>query len=215
MAPLKVLVAGFGPFPGVAKNPSGKLALDVAHSKRAAATGAKITGIVIPTVYRDVFSILSRVLATEKPDAILLFGVAGSTPYLRIETRAVNAASRLHADAAGEKPARRALSADSPPILRVRGPARRLLAAARSADVPARLSIDAGRYICNAALFHCLDTRRQTGTPKLVAFVHIPRSRGRKRRKTGRRSRSPTWASLQRAGEAILLALIAALHQGG
>jgi pyroglutamyl-peptidase len=213
MAPVKVVVVGFGPFPGVTKNPSGKLALDVAHSKRIAAMGVKTSGIVIPTVYREVFSILSRLLAKDKPDIVLLFGLAGSTPYLRVETRAVNAANTMLADAAGEKPAQRSLALGSPQTLNVRAPLRRLLAAARGAGVRAKLSVDAGRYICNAAFFHCLDAARRTGAPKLVAFVHIPWPRGRRRRKPGSRNRVPPMERLQRAGEAILLALIAAQRQ--
>ena len=105
MARLKVLVAGFGPFPGAAKNPSGQLALAVARSRRAAASGAKIIGAVIPTVYQEVFSTLADVLKAERPDAVLMFGLAGSTPFMRIETRAMNIASSLYPDAAGEKPA--------------------------------------------------------------------------------------------------------------
>ncbi len=211
MARLKVLIAGFGPFPGAARNPSGQHALSVAHSRRAASRGAKIIGVVIPTVYREVFSILSHVLKTEKPDAVLMFGLAGSTPFMRIETRAANVASNIHPDAAGEKPAHHSLVAGSPQILNARAPVHRLLAAARGAGASAKLSADAGRYICNAAFFHALDAARRTDTPKLVAFVHIPWPRGRRPRKSrARKNGSPSTNTFNRAGEEILLALIAA-----
>jgi pyroglutamyl-peptidase len=211
MARLKVLVAGFGPFPGAAKNPSGELALSVAHSRRAASHGVKIIGAVIPTVYREVFSTLSEVLKAEKPDAVLMFGLAGSTPFMRIETRAANVASGIHPDAAGEKPAHHSLAAGSPQILNARAPVHRLLAAARGAGVKAKLSADAGRYICNAAFFHALDATRRMDTPKLVVFVHIPWPRGRRPGKPRRRkNESPSIKTLNRAGEEILLALIAA-----
>jgi pyroglutamyl-peptidase len=65
MARLKVLVAGFGPFPGAAKNPSGQLALMVVRSRRVAASGAKIIGAIIPTVYQEVFSTFTDVLKPE------------------------------------------------------------------------------------------------------------------------------------------------------
>ncbi len=210
MKRLKVLVAGFGPFPGAAKNPSGELALAVAHSKRAAASGAKIIGAVVPTVYQEVFSTLSDVLKAEKPDAVLMFGLAGSTSFLRIETRATNVAS-IHPDAAGKKPVGHSLVADAPKILKARAPVHRLLVAARRAGVSAKLSADAGRYICNAAFFLALDAARRTATPKWVAFVHIPWPRGRHPRKPrARKKRLPSVPTLNRAGEEILLALIAA-----
>jgi pyroglutamyl-peptidase len=214
MARLKVLVAGFGPFPGAARNPSGQFALSVAHSRRAASRGAKIIGVVIPTVYREVFSTLSHVLKTEKPDAVLMFGLAGSTPFMRIETRAANVASGIHPDAAREKPAHHSLVAGSPQILNARAPVHRLLAAARGAGASAKLSADAGRYICNAAFFHALDAARKTDTPKRVAFVHIPWPRGRRpHRPRTRKSRSPSNETLTHAGEEILLALIAAARE--
>ena len=214
MARLKVLVAGFGPFPGAAQNPSGQLALTAAHSRRAGATGAEITGIVIPTVYREVSSALSQVLKAEKPDAVLMFGLAGSTPFMRIETRAANVASGIHPDAAGKRPTHHSTTAGSPQFLYARAPVRRLLAAARGVGAKAKLSVDAGRYICNAAFFHALDAARKTHAPKWVAFVHIPWPRGRRPRKSRiRRSRSPSTYTLNRAGEEILLALIAAARK--
>jgi pyroglutamyl-peptidase len=214
MATPKVLVAGFGPFPGAAKNPSGRLALAVARSRRPASRGAKIIGAVIPTVYQEIFSKLADVLKAEKPDVVLMFGLAGSTPFMRVETRAMNVASSIYPDAAGVKPADHSLVAGSPQILNARAPVHRLLLAARRAGAEAKLSVNAGRYICNAAFFHVLDTARKTDTPKLVAFVHIPWPRGRRPRKPNtQKSQSSSLEILNRAGEEILLALIAAAQK--
>jgi pyroglutamyl-peptidase len=211
MKRLKVLVAGFGPFPGAAKNPSGELALAVAHSRRGAVNGTKIIAAVIPTAYQAVFSTLSRLLKSEKPDAVLMFGLAGSTPFMRIETRAANVASGVHPDAAGKKPVGHPLVADAPKILKARAPVRRLLTAARGTGMKAKLSVDAGRYICNAAFFLALDAARRADTPNLVAFVHIPWPRSRRPRKPQtQKRRPPSVPALNRAGEEILLALIAA-----
>jgi pyroglutamyl-peptidase len=214
MARLKVLVAGFGPFPSAAKNPSGQLALMVARSRRVAASGAKLIGAVIPTVYQEVFSTFTDVLKIEKPDVVLLFGLAGSTPFMRIETRAMNVVSSVYPDAAGGKPADHSLVAGSPQSLNVRAPVHRLLKVARGTGAEAKLSVNAGRYICNAAFFHVLDAARKTDMPKLVAFVHIPWPRGRRpRRPKNRKSDHPPFEVLRRAGEEILLALIAAARK--
>jgi pyroglutamyl-peptidase len=214
MARLKVLVAGFGPFPGAAKNPSGQLALHVARSRRIAASDAKVIGAVIPTVYQEVFSTFSDVLKAEKPDAVLIFGLAGSTSFMRIETRAMNVASSVYPDQAGEKPADHALIAGSPQILNARAPVHCLLRAAHETGAKAKLSVNAGRYICNAAFFLTLDAARKTGAPKLAAFVHIPWPRGRRPRKPStQKNRRPSFEILRRAGEEILLALIAAARK--
>ena len=200
-----ILVAGFGPFPGAARNPSADLARALGRVRRPALAGARIHAVVLPTVYRAVERELKRLIAGLDPDAILLFGLAGRSDRLRVETRAVNAASRIHPDAARFVPKSRTLRKNAPRELFVNAPVRRLLAAARGAGVPARLSRDAGRYVCNASLFFCLDTVRQRKRPPLVTFIHIPApvARGARQRK------EPGMAALARAGAAILAAVAA------
>jgi pyrrolidone-carboxylate peptidase len=82
--------------------------------------------------------------------------------------------------------------------------------------VKTKLSIDAGGYICNAAFFQALEAARKTGTPKRVAFVHIPWPRGwepGKAQKTG--AALPSLKALNRLAEEILRALIADLSCAG
>ena len=212
MAPPKIVVAGFGPFAGAPKNPSSELAARVATSRRVASTGVRIHYVIIPTEYQEVFSILPRLLKDEKPDAVLLFGLAGSTPFVRIETKAVNVASSVYPDAAGKTLKQHTLVSGAPHILPVRGPRHRLLHAALNTGTNSRLSVSAGRYICNAAFFVSLDMARQGNRPQFVSFVHIPWPRGRARRQAARRDRRPTMQMLVHAGEAILLALISGLR---
>jgi pyroglutamyl-peptidase len=163
--------------------------------------------VVLPTVYAAVERELKRLIAKLDPDAILLFGLAGRSDRLRVETRAVNAASRTHPDAARTFPASRYLIERAPRELFVDAPVRRLLAAARSAGVPARLSRDAGSYVCNASLFLCLDTARKKKRPPLVTFIHIPAPQPRAPRR--RKRKGPRMAALVRAGGAILAAVVA------
>ncbi|HVT55064.1 MAG TPA: pyroglutamyl-peptidase I, partial [Xanthobacteraceae bacterium] len=84
----------------------------------------------------------------------------------------------------------------------------RLLRAARSAGANARLSRDAGGYVCNAAVFHALLSAHEKMAP-LVAFVHIPTPRGRVK------SARPTMGTIKRAAEAMLIALAQAAKTSG
>ena len=89
-------------------------------------------------------------------------------------------------------------------------PAAQLLAAAKSARAPAYLSRDAGRYLCNYICWRGAETVA-TGGPRLAAFVHVPPlSRAPRRKGTRRRLDA---ADLVRAGEAILMAMIAAARR--
>jgi pyroglutamyl-peptidase len=208
-----VVVAGFGPFPGVPKNPSADLARALGRRRRPAFAGARIITAILPTSYAAVTTELPALLAKSDPDLVLFFGLASSR-FIRIETRAVNAASVLHPDALREKLGRRALIQDAPRELLVRAPVRKLIAAARTAGVPARLSRDAGRYICNAGFFACLDIARRRERPRYIALVHIPHPRLRFPTRSRRRRPNPTKRALERAGEAILRALLAEGRRG-
>jgi len=92
--------------------------------------------------------------------------------------------------------------------MRGRAPFARLAAAARAAGLPARLSRDAGRYVCNYSYWRALETAEQPGGPAVVAFIHVPSLRRRQRR--GGRSTSPTIDQLLRGAQAIVIAAAAA-----
>lgn len=207
----KILVTGFGPFPGTPKNPSADIARFLARSKRAARF-ARVSAAVIPASYADAAA-LPRSIKKKKPDAVLMFGLAGKARVLRIETRGRNRASLRHLDAAGVK-GRRRLLPRGPSVLRLTAPARELLRLARQTGAKARLSSDAGRYVCNAAIFHTLHATRGKTSP-LIAFVHIPYPRGRGKTRAGFVATRPTMAALKRAGEAILIALAQAAARTG
>jgi pyroglutamyl-peptidase len=205
----KILVTGFGPFPGVPKNPSAEVARFLSRSKRVARF-ARVHAAVIPTIYAEIAK-LPRLIEKEKPDAILMFGLASRTPWLRIETFGRNRASLFHADAARRK-AGQVLVRGKPDVLPLRAPVQRLLQAAHSTGADARLSRDAGGYVCNAAIFHALAAAK--AKKPLAAFVHIPAPRGRARRRRGFVP-VPTMATIKRAAEAILIALAQAAKTSG
>ena len=209
-----VLVVGFGPFPGAPCNPSAELVRALGKRRRPALAGTRIMTAVLPTNYAAVRNELPMLLKRHDPDAVLFFGLASRARFLRIERRAVNAVTGFYPDATGAKLATRTFMPDMPAELPVRADVIRLAAAARSAGIDARLSRDAGRYICNAALYQTLQAARQGNRPRLVAFVHIPRPRQRARLDGKHRRPRPSLQTLVRAGEAILVALMAQARRG-
>ena len=206
---VQVVLAGFGPFPGAPFNPSAKLVTALARKRRPALADIIRTTHVFATTYADVERDLPKLLA-QKPDVILMFGLAGRRRHLCLEMRARNAVSVLYPDASGWRPQRGDIAPGGPDALRGAAPFAALLHAARAGDFPARLSRDAGRYLCNYAYWRALDrVGRAGGSRPLVQFVHIPPVRlGPRRRRPGRRV--PSFHSLLTAAEAILVALIAA-----
>jgi pyroglutamyl-peptidase len=203
---MHVVLAGFGPFPGVPFNPSAVLVRALARRRRPAFAKIVISTHVFATRYAAVDRDLAK-LAAKKPDLILIFGVATRRRYLSIETRARNARSVLYADAGGHRPARATIAPGEPGALRGAGPFRRMLGAVRGTGVPARLSRDAGRYLCNYAYWRALEGARETST--LVQFIHIPQIRLAPRRRRSRRG-ALALPPLVAAAEMLLVALIAA-----
>jgi pyroglutamyl-peptidase len=202
---MRVVLAGFGPFPGVPFNPSAVLVGELARRRRPALADIVCTTHVFATSYAAVDRDLPKLFA-EKPDLVLIFGVAGRRRYLSVETRARNALSVLYPDVSGHRPARGTIERGKPGALRGAAPFAQLLGAMRPSGFPARLSRDAGRYLCNYAYWRALERARETLT--LVQFVHIPYielpRRHRSRRKT------LAFPPLLAAAEMLLVALIAA-----
>jgi pyroglutamyl-peptidase len=203
---MRVVLAGFGPFPGVRLNPSAILVRALARRRRPALADVVISTHVFATCYAAVDRDLAK-LAAQKPDLILIFGVARRRRYLSIETRARNAQSVLYPDASGHRPARATIAPREPRALHGTAPIRRVLGAVRTSGFPARLSRDAGRYLCNYAYWRALEGARETST--LVQFIHIPLIRLTPRRSRSRR-RALALAPLVAAAEMLLVALIAA-----
>src|SRR5262245_41103643 len=97
-----VLVTGFGPFPGAPVNPTEKIVKNLARMKKL--RGHRIATHVFPTSYTAVDRDLPRLIAKHRPRALIMFGLAANTPYIRVETMAHNEITQKQADATGKKP---------------------------------------------------------------------------------------------------------------
>lgn len=197
-----ILVTGFGPYPGAPYNPTDALVRALARHARRGST--HIVGHVFETSYAAVDRDLPKLIRAHKPDALLMFGLAPRTRFIRIETRARNSVA-MTPDVARAEHRRlidpRAAFARALPV-----PAARLAAALRRLPVAARLSHDAGRYLCNYVSWRAADTAGK-GVPRIAAFVHVPLVR---RDPPPRSRRVPfSRARLERAGKALLSEMIA------
>ncbi|MHC2620900.1 pyroglutamyl-peptidase [Bradyrhizobium huanghuaihaiense] len=176
---LRILLTGFGPFPGAPYNPTQPLVARLAQLRRPALDNVAITSHIFPVTYAAVDRQLPDVLAAQKPDALLMFGLAARTPYLRIETRARNAVTMLWPDAANTRSSKRGIAGHADAMMF--GPhTARLLRAARLSGIDARASRDAGAYLCNYLSWRAIENVR-AGRAK-VGGVH-PHSPARAQRR--------------------------------
>jgi pyroglutamyl-peptidase len=208
----RILVTGFGPFPGAPFNPTEPLVARLLQLRRPSLNDVKIFGHVFPVTYADVDRQLPLLLASHRPHALLMFGLASRTSYVRIETRARNAVTVLWPDAGHARTHKGSIAGDADALSF--GPhTAKLLRAAISTGIDARVSRDAGSYLCNYLSWRAIEAARCDKGPRLAAFVHVPLlDRGRSYGDKG----TPHRISLEElvdAGEAMLLEMVKLARQ--
>ncbi|HET9714858.1 MAG TPA: pyroglutamyl-peptidase I [Pseudolabrys sp.] len=200
---ITILVTGFGPFPGAPYNPTAALAKRVAQFRRPALSNVKIVPHVFPTSYAAVDHDLPMLIGKYQPDALLMFGLARRARAMRVETRARNARA-LWPDITGASTQGRPIEAGKPSLMRMPACPQRLLLACRTAKIPAAISRDAGRYVCNYLCWRAAALAASGSGPRIAAFIHIPGKRNRAAR---------SLQDFSVAGAHVLVALAAAARR--
>jgi pyroglutamyl-peptidase len=209
---LRILVTGFGVFGGAPFNPTQPLVARLLRLRRPALSDIELTGHIFPVTYKAVDRELPQLLTKHRPQALLMFGLANRTPYVRIETRARNAVTTLWPDADHARVRKGSIAGGAD--ARMFGPhTAKLLRAADRTGVDARASRDAGSYLCNYLSWRAIEATRSDTGPRLAAFVHVPplmRDGAAQRKGAVQRV---TLEQLVDAGEAMLLELVRLTRQ--
>jgi pyroglutamyl-peptidase len=203
---IRILVTGFGPFPGAPYNPTQPLVARLMRLRRPAFADVQLSSHIFPVTYTAVDRELPLALQKHKPHALLMFGLADRTGHVRVETRARNAVTTLWPDAAQTR-ARKGSIADGADAQRFGPHTVKLLRAAESSGIDARASRDAGSYLCNYLSWRAIEAVNAGNGPRLAAFIHIPPlARGGAVRRKG--FPRITLEELIDAGEAMLLEMV-------
>lgn len=208
MSALRILMTGFKPFPGAPYNPTEKLVARLLYMRRTALSEVERIGHIFPVTYGAVDRQLPELIAARRPDAMLMFGLATLTKFIRIETRARNTVTQIWPDADHTHIQHRSIAQGRDATRRFGPHTLKLLHAARGTGVDARASINAGYYLCNYLSWRVIEAARTNGGPKLAAFVHVPlvpRDTEHARKDTSARV---TFEQLADAGEAMLMSMV-------
>jgi pyroglutamyl-peptidase len=169
----RILITGFGAFPGAPYNPTMPLVERLMRLRRPAFDDVELSSHIFHVSYATVDRELPDLLGKHRPHALLMFGLASRTPYLRIETRARNAITTIWPDADGTH-IRKGSIAPGLDALTIGPHTVKLLRAALASGINARLSRDAGSYLCNYLSWRAIEATRRDNGPHLAAFIHIP-----------------------------------------
>jgi pyroglutamyl-peptidase len=203
----RILVTGFGPFPGAPFNPTQPLVARLLRLRRPAFDDVELVGHIFPVTYAAVDVQLTDLLARLQPQALLMFGLATRTPWIRIETRARNAITVLWPDAGHTRVQKGSISGGADAMMF--GPhTLKLLRAAVDTGTDARASRNAGSYLCNYLSWRAIEATCRANGPRLAAFVHVPLvARGGESQRKGKAGRA-TLEELADAGEAMVLEMV-------
>jgi len=172
MARPRVLLTGFGPFPGVPTNPSAWLAETLAEQSPSPEFESELHARILPTEW-EATALMPRLYEALQPHVMIHFGLSERAKAFRIERSAHNRAA-LRADAKGAMPSGPVIRPEGPDRFDTALPAGALAAHLKTCGLPAMASRSAGRYLCNFLYYHSLDWARRQEGARLVLFVHIP-----------------------------------------
>jgi pyroglutamyl-peptidase len=171
--PRTVLVTGFGPFSGVAVNPTQALALALDGR---IVRGANVRALVLEVSFARAAQQLAQALLATQPVALLHFGVAAGSTQIRLESQAVNRITADRPDIDGACPADTCIDPQQPldTALATCADLPSLAERLNRRGLPTQISTHAGRYVCNALYFASLAAQSQAVAPRPCLFVHVP-----------------------------------------
>src|SRR4030081_146940 len=145
---LRILVTGFGPFPGAPFNPTMPLVKQLTALRRPAFSDVELIGHIFHVTYLTVDRELPELITRHRPQALLMFGLADRTAHVRIETRARNAVTTRFPDADRNRARKGSIVSGTDAMMF--GPhTAKLLRAADGTGIYARASRDAGSSPCH------------------------------------------------------------------
>jgi pyroglutamyl-peptidase len=168
---LRVLITGFEPFDGSARNPSWDAASLVAGTPP---PGLDMVAAQLPCVFGKAIDELREQVLLHKPDLVLCTGQAGGRPDITVERIAVNVDDARIPDNSGRQPIDEPVVKDEPAAYFSTLPVKACVAAVQEAGLPASVSQTAGTFVCNH-VFYGLMHLIATEFPGIRGgFVHVP-----------------------------------------
>ena len=146
-SPVKILITGFGPFPGVAVNPCQQILKDIRQARDAERweTGfpVRLELLELETVWKTAPEQLARTFLSFRPDIMIHLGYARQAAGFRLEQYARNRVEQ-HPDYGGDLPPSRRIIMGGPAKLATQADLPALVRRLHQAGLPAEISQDAG-----------------------------------------------------------------------
>jgi pyroglutamyl-peptidase len=169
-----ILVTGFEPFGGAARNPS----QDIAHALDGRTIrGRQVVGAVLPCVFGAARRSLRALLRKHNPGLVICLGLANTRTEITPERVAINLDDAPIADNAGVQPVERCVVAGGPAAYWSTLPVKPIVAALRQRGLSSRPSETAGTFVCNHVFYGLMHELRRKRSVR-AGFIHVPWPKG-------------------------------------
>ncbi len=172
---LRVLVTGFGAFPGNLVNPSGALAKILA-SRFKKHEHIHFRHLVLKTEFNSCYDDLRAAIDDFKPDLVIAFGLKARAKGFETESTARNQAGN-HPDASGKIHEQNEINPKGEKTIRSTLPLRAIKRALDRKNIAVRTSKSAGDYVCNYLFYRLMQDIKHGDVKAVGGFVHIPYSK--------------------------------------
>jgi pyroglutamyl-peptidase len=198
-----ILVTGFEPFGGETVNASWEAAQKLEGWRHGDTVAV---ARLLPCAYDASVKKLVTAIETVRPDALLMTGQAARRGVVCVERFAHNLDDATAPDNDGALRRGLRISRAAPEWLETRTPVRTIARAIKEAGIPARVSRDAGGFVCNHLYFGALQYLSDKRSAIPAVFVHLPVTPEQAPRGANEKRLAPTEASdaLRAAAAAIL-----------
>lgn len=170
--PARLLLCGFGAFPGAPRNPA-QAAVEALAAQAWSPRGVVTDHLILPVAWRGSAEAALLRLGQAPAQAVLVVGVAVGADVFQVEQCCRNTAAAGRPDHLGEVWPQVPIRPGGADELRASAPCGEILAALEHAGLPAKLSEDAGDYLCNLVLYRLLEA----AAAPVVGFLHVPQVR--------------------------------------
>ncbi|MBC7456727.1 MAG: pyroglutamyl-peptidase I [Bdellovibrionaceae bacterium] len=159
----KIILTGFKPFMGDLTNPSEIICSSV--------SSPHLIAQVLPVDFNQAFLDLKKTIELEKPDHVIMLGLASGRDRISLEKVALNWNESKYPDEAGNCVNRSKINpANEPLALMTSFPINELQDFLDKKKYPVQMSFSAGTYVCNNLYYKVL-----TEFPELKSiFIHVP-----------------------------------------
>ncbi|AWR99866.1 pyroglutamyl-peptidase I [Metallosphaera hakonensis] len=164
-----ILLFGFEPFQEYRENPA---ELIVRSLDGFSVGGERVRGVVLPVEYDKVEKIISSHITELKPILTLGIGLAPGRAKLTPEKVALNYKYSKEPDNSGTKGKGERIDPAGPDGIFNNLPVEDLVDYLNSKGIPAELSLSAGSYLCNMAMYIIVREAKRLGS--FGGFIHVP-----------------------------------------